>query len=323
MKLTLGDIKGNISKILSMASTDSRVVNYINEAQERLMYKGKWPGTYARYRVTTDDGMVTWPRQLETIETVAVDDVPGTVRNRWFEFLESGPGVLDSKDCIGLQLIDQDTAASFSDISGTGKKIRIYTDSLSASEDSGTKVLLQGYDDDGKWIRTQDGSNYVDGEYVTMTTSYVETSNNFSSLSGVQKPDTKGNVTVKEYNVSAETVRTIAEYEPLENLPVYRRSMVPGVTKSTTLTIVGKLRFIPAENDIDYLYICYESAIKEMVMSIRKAENNLPQEAAIYEKRAVTLLQDQLMHHMGDGAVAVPRIHNINTFGGGGVANIV
>ena len=128
MKLTLGDIKGNISKILSMASTDSRVVNYINEAQERLMYKGKWPGTYARYRVPTDDGMVTWPRQLETIETVAVDDVPGTVRNRWFEFLESGPGVLDSKDCIGLQLIDQDTAASFSDISGTGKKIRIYTD---------------------------------------------------------------------------------------------------------------------------------------------------------------------------------------------------
>ena len=323
MKLTLGDIKGNISKILSMASTDSRVVNYINEAQARLMYKGKWPGTYARYRVTTDDGMGTWPRQLETIETVAVDDVPGTVRNRWFEFLESGPGVLDSKDCIGLQLIDQDTAASFSDISGTGKKIRIYTDSLSASEDSGTKVLLQGYVDDGKWIRTQDGSNYVDGEYVTMTTSYVETSNNFSSLSGVQKPDTKGNVTVKEYNVSAETVRTIAEYEPLENLPVYRRSMVPGVTKSTTLTIVGKLRFIPAENDIDYLYICYESAIKEMVMSIRKAENNLPQEAAIYEKRAVTRLQDQLMHHMGDGAVAVPRIHNINTFGGGGVANIV
>jgi hypothetical protein len=323
MKLTLGNIRGGISKILSMASTDSRVVNYINEAQERLMYKGKWPGTYARYRVTTDDGQVTWPRQLETIEAVAIDDVPGTVRNRWFEYLESGPGILESTDNIGLQLIDQDTAVSFSDITGTGKKLRLYTTTLTASVDTGIRVLLQGYDDDGVWIRTQDGSNYVDGEYVTLTATYVETSNNFSSLSGVQKPDTSGNITVKEYNVSEDTVRTIAEYEPLENLPIYRRSMVPGITTDTTLTITGNLRFIPAENDIDYLYICYESAIKEMVLSIRKAENNLPQEAAIYEKRAVSLLQDQLMHHLGDGAVQVPRIQNAATFGGGGVVNIV
>ena len=120
MKLTLGNIRVNISKILSMASTDSRVVNYINEAQERLLYKGKWPGTYARYRITTDDGQITWPRQLETIEAVAVCDVPGTIRNRWFEFLESGPGILENTDGVGRQLIDQDIAVSFSDITGTG-----------------------------------------------------------------------------------------------------------------------------------------------------------------------------------------------------------
>ena len=59
-----------------------------------------------------------------------------------------------------------------------------------------------------------------------------------------------------------------------------------------------------------------------MVLSIRKAENNLPQEAAIYEKRAVELLQEQLLHYMGDGAVGVPRFQNVATFGGGGVSNL-
>ena len=317
MKLTLADIKRPISKVLSMASTDSRVVDYINEAQERLLYKGKWPGTYARYRVTTDAGMITWPRQLETIEAVAIDDVPGVVRNRWFEFLESGPGILESTDKIGLQLIDQDVAASFSDITGTGKKLRLYTDSLTASVDTGVKVLLQGYNDDGKWIRTQDGSNYVDGEYVTLTASYVETTNNFSALSGAQKPDTKGNVTVKEYNVSADTVRTIAEYEPLENLPTYRRSMIPGITTSTTVTVTGKLRFIPAENDIDWLHINNQPALKLMVMAIRKEENNILDEAMAYEARALQSLQDQLMHFLGDGAVFTPRVAGAATWGGG------
>ena len=76
MKLTLANIKTPISKVLGMASTDSRVVDYINEAQERLLYKGKWPHTYARYRVESEDGMITWPRQLETIEAFAIDDVP-------------------------------------------------------------------------------------------------------------------------------------------------------------------------------------------------------------------------------------------------------
>ena len=59
-----------------------------------------------------------------------------------------------------------------------------------------------------------------------------------------------------------------------------------------------------------------------MVMSIRKAENNLVQEAAAYEARAVVLLEEQLMHYTGDGQVQVPRIQNSATYGGGGVPNL-
>ena len=323
MKLTLGDIKANIAKILSMSSTDSRVLGYINEAQERLMYKGKWPGTYVRYAIKNSNGLITWPRQLETIESVIVKETPGVVRNEWFEFLESGPGLLDKDGGDALTLLDRGEAVIFSDIGGLSSTLRIYT---TLTSDAGKEVLFQGYDQNGDWIRTLYDGNYIDGEYVTLTATFVDTTSQFTAVAGVQKPVTEGNVKVYEYISADDSIRLIANYQPTEQRPVYRRSLIPGIPDDNTtrnVTVVGKLRFLPTVNDTDWLYIGYEAAIKEMVMSIRKAEMNLPQEAEIYEKRAVDLLQEQLLHHLGDGAVAVPKFQNVNTFGGGGVANLI
>ena len=321
MKLTLGDIRKNIATVLSMGSTDARVVGYENEAQERLLYKGKWVGTYAKYAVATSNGTITWPRQLETIEAVAVSDTPGIVRNEWYEFLENGPGLRDSADGDDLTLIDRGEAAVFSDIDGSNKRLRLHT---AVSADAGKKVLLQGYDQNGDWVRTLEDGSYIDGEYVTLTSSYGETLNIFTELVAAQKPKTEGNITVKEYDTSTTTERAIATYEPSETRPSYRRSLIPGLPDTSTKTVtVGKMRFIPVANDTDWLIISHEAAIKEMVMSIDKAEKNLPQEAAMYEGRAVKLLEEQLMHYLGDGAAAIPRFQNTSTFGGGGVANLI
>jgi len=322
MKITLADIKTNMARILSMSGTDARVVDYINEAQERLIHKGKWVGTYARFAVSSSNGTITWPRQLETIESVAVGDSPALVRNEWFEFLESGAGLQDSDDSDAMTLLDRGESCVFSDISGTDKKIRAYSGHTS---DAGKRVLLQGYDGNGDWIRTLDGTTWVDGEYVTLTTTYVNTNSIFTELVSVQKDDTVSNVKVYELLPSSGDIRLIAEYQPTESRPTYRRSLIAGLKdtgETRVVTIVGKLRFIPAKYDTDWLHISSEPAIKEMILSIRKAENNLPQEAAIYEKRAVELLQDQLLHYMGDGAVGVPRFQNVATFGGGGVNNL-
>ena len=323
MKITLSDIKTNIARLLSMAGTDARVIDYINEAQERLIYKGKWKGTYARYIITSSNGCITWPRQLETIESVAVNEAPAVVRNEWFEFLESGIGLLDSDNSDVKTLVDRGEAATFGDISGTDKKLRLYT---TVTLDADLKVLLLGYDEDGEWIRSLDAvtNTYHDGEYVTLTTTFVDTLNNFTIVTGVQKPVTEGNVKMYEKTDVTDVLRMIANYEPDETRPIYRRSLISGIKDDglDVIQVIGKMRFVPASKDTDWLHISNEPAIKEMVMSIRKAENNLPQEAKIYEERAVSLLQEQLLHYMGDGAVAVPRFQNVATFGGGGVNNL-
>jgi len=322
MKLTLGDIKANISKVLSMPSTDARVVDYINEAQERLIYKGKWQGLTARYTLTSSSGTITWPWQLETIEAVAVNDSPAQIRNEWYEFLEAGVGIRDSEDSDDLTLIDRGEACTFSDIAGTDKKLKAYTTN---DADAAKTMIFQGYDESGNWIRTVDGTSVIDGEKVTLgaVASPVTTTNFFSILSAVIRDETKYNVQVKEYTSASE--RLIAEYQPTETRPTYRRSLIAGLEDNDTkpVVVVGKLRFAPSKNDNDWLYISYEAAIKLMVMAIRKEETNNMPEAAQYEGRAVQLLNEQLAHHLGDGQIVTPRITNPEMFGGGGVANVI
>jgi len=319
MKLTLADIKTPISKVLSLASTDSRVVDYINEAQERLLHKGKWPGTFAKFQITSSDGSISWPRQLETIERVAVNSVPGAVRNSWYEFLESGPGLLKSTDDAGVQLIDRGEAPIFSDISSTGgaKKLRLYTSVTIDATPTPKVVLVQGYDQNSEWIRSQDSGsgNWFDGEKLTLTTTYVESVNQFTQITGVQKPVTQGNLKLYEYNTSDSSSTKIAEYEPLETNPSYRRSVIPGL-KDSTVTVIGKLRYLPVVNDADYLVITSMPAIKLMTMAIRKEENNLLQEAVGYEAMAVKTLNEQLAQFLGDGVTHQLRVAGVEAWGG-------
>jgi hypothetical protein len=144
-------------------------------------------------------------------------------------------------------------------------------------------------------------------------------------VSAIQKDVTNYNVQLYEIeSVGTPTERVIAEYEPGETRPSYRRSLIAGLpdTSAKSVTVVGKLRFVPARTDDDWLHINYESALKEMVMSIRKAEQNNVQESEFYEARAVRLLEEQLTHYMGDGAIQVPKFLNPNMYGGGGVSNL-
>ncbi len=336
MKVTLGTAKERIAKHLNLCATDSRTTDYINEAQRRLIESGKWKGTYGKFTLCATNGCIAWPRQIETIETVAVCSNPGTVRNGWFEFVESGYGLMSNKDNIGYQLLDRGESPTHSDLSGAGKQLRVYA---FLEADAGKTVTIQGYDSNNNWVRTlKSGSGatavYQDGEVVTLINGYVDTTTSFKSVTNVLKDTTQGNVQVYEITDAATpTLVDIATYQPDETLPSYRRSMIPslggaagcedGDEKRVPVTVIAKLRFINAVNDTDVLMVSDLYAVKNMAIAIKLEENRDFGAAAEYRNLAYDSLQNQIANHMGDGVVPVLQMTNLNTTGGGGIESVI
>lgn len=328
-RVRLIDVKPFCSKVTNLCEDDDRLVAIINRACQRLLEEQKSVGTFQRYRVCVNQACITWPRQLETIEAVAICNVPGTVRNGWYEFLEGGPGELTENSHIGRQLVDAGEACTFDNVVGTGKKIAVYCD---VDEDDDAQIIIQYYDSNGQWVRTQDnGGAWMDGEAITLPAAGAYAYTSLEVLPGgpvrVIKPVTNGVVRLWEYDVGTTDLRALAIYEPSETIPVYRRSLIPSIDKmpccqrtgdcsTISVTVVGKIRFIPVADDNDFLPISHPEAVRLACQAIHKEESDMLDDAAKYWVMAVRCLTKQLEHWNGHGAVQPIRVVGANVFGG-------
>ena len=227
MKLTLGQVKqSRIPDFLGFDPQDTRLVQIVNEAHQRLMMQGLFWGTYQTYQIcVSSEGCLTWPRQVASIEALAVNDQPITLRNNWFEYLQTGFGIRSTSNSSELQLMDRGRSAVFLDMTDFSSTLQVYSE---VDEDASAKLLVQGYDQNGNWIRTLEGSQWIDGEYIAIGTTTAASSKIFTAITGVQKPVTNGPVHLSK--VTAESVVVpIGYYQWDEQFPDYRRSIIPGL----------------------------------------------------------------------------------------------
>lgn len=331
MKITFGNIKTMCAKAINVNASDDRVIGYVNRAVERLIYEGKWKDTLARYVVCVTNGCLTWPRQIETIEAAAVCEQPYTLRNGWYDFLEQGWGLLDSTTgpWLTMRSLDQ-TFVAFDDVQGDDKKLAIYAD---GTETAGSTVLIRYYDSNANKVYTTYNGEVIEGERIVIPAAGGYAYSTYEVMPygvyDVQKPVTNRPIRLYEYDTVALTYRALAYYEPDETLPEYRRSLIPcfqpntgGSCESRQVTIIGKLRFIPAVTDDSVIMISHADAIRLGVQAVFKEENNLINEAAQYWQLAERCLQKQLSHFQGDGVVQPLRIVGADQIGGG-VLNMI
>src|SRR5690348_15816978 len=100
MRTTLLDtMKGRIPAAIGICTSEQKFVDVLNEAQQRLLTKGFWFGTYGKFRICAPDGCITLPAQIATIERVAMNGMSVPVRDEWYEFLENGYGPRNSNSC--------------------------------------------------------------------------------------------------------------------------------------------------------------------------------------------------------------------------------
>lgn len=332
-RTTLGDAKdstiSDIASVLNVATTDARFIRYINQAQQRLLETGEqfW-GSHARYLFCLSEDCITWPREIANIEAAAVCDTPIPIRNGWFEFMGNGYGIQGTTDgdgcgnsCGGLQLYDRGVACAFNDIIGTNKKIRVYAD---VAESATSKITLQGYDENGNWIRTEVSGSWIDGEQVLISTTPQLSTKKFSSLVSVLKPATNGPVRLYEYNTDTAAQRALAIYAPDEKRPSYRRSAIVGLStcegacETARVTVSARLEFIPARTDNDWLLIGNLGALRLACQAIRKEGADLWDDAVRYWGLARQALRDELAHRVGSGTVQPINVQDAAIFGASG-----
>jgi hypothetical protein len=335
-RLRYSDIRPTLARVMDVcnsSASDATILPILNEAHNRLVNRGKWLGTTQSYRICVgNDSCLVWPRQIETIEAFSVCRDPGTLRNQWYEFSEQGPHGLKESNNWFRTMIDKGTAVAFDEIGGDTdtKKLRVTAD---VTESGTGRMLLQGWGGpnltDMNWIRTLDGSTWVDGEYVTISTTPQLTTNFFKRLTGVTKPVTNGPVRVFEWETTTSSqIKQLGYYEADEEVPLYRKSFLPGIGNMTgcdgdssctskQITVIAKLRHIDIRGDNDYLLIGNVGALKLAVQATLKEERNLLEESASYWALALSELQSELQAFEGDGAIPILKVEGRDTWGAG------
>jgi hypothetical protein len=165
IRRTYGSVKEQLARVTQngMCATDPQLLARTNEAQERLLNKGLYAGTYGRYSVCVYGGCITLPREFESILGYNYNGSPAQVYNQWYEFMANGPGIAPAGDW--KRLIDRGYVPCFRSLEAQ-KYIRVYTDLI---EDSTSTILIRGSDTYNNRIQTIENGAYIDGERLNLS----------------------------------------------------------------------------------------------------------------------------------------------------------
>lgn len=337
-RLRLYDVRlSRLPRVVGACSADIQTIaDYVNTAQRRLLYAKEagdegFNGTWAEiaFNVSRAQPFVTLPREIARLELTNVCRRPVPVQNQFYEYLQFGNGRLPKLRACGcndfLQAYSRNNVPTFADLNPTTPQLIVIYPS-DAGDTAGTKrVLLQGLDQNGVTIYSQDGANRVQGVFVPLGSPFVSSPMQFSQITGIQKDITDGPVQFFEMDPTTGAQTLLLTMEPSEQTAWYRRyyfnplpfnccQTVPPVQPSTPgivqVTAIVKLDLIPVAVDTDYCLFQNLEAIIEEAASVRYSEidsASAKQMAAERHKQAIALLNGELTHFYSrdEPAVAV------------------
>lgn len=296
------------------------VANYVNSAQDRLKLAPEsgddgWWGSWAEavFNVSHANPYITLAREMARIDLLTVCDRPVEIRNQFYEYLRFGNGRM-AQDRIGkinyqLQAYERNTATTFFDPPTAPFSIRVFT-SNPLDVANGSRVFLQGTDNNGLTIYTLDGSNQVQGEYVNLETPFATSLYNYESITGIQKDVTLGVISFFAVDPVTGISTLLLTMEPGEQTASYRRYYLNNLPSNCpnlcngTFQVKGlvKLELIPVQVDQDYCLIQNREALIEEAQAVRYSEMDSASAKSMAEERhqqAIRLLNGEIRHYMG------------------------
>ena len=319
-RVTYGNLQSELARIAGasgMNVSDPRVMSYANLATEELVAEWDWPQLCVWMKFKTTSNHINVPSEFDRILSIMVNGVPMPLQSPYFEFVGYGPqwptvlgsptNYLDAGLLERLEgVLDREQVATFQDIPSDGSA---YLPTVYASVNemvNGVRPLmvLQGYDQNGQWIRSQNSAGvWIDGIELAIngdTAPYaVSSSQPFSVVTAVQKPITNGYLSL--YVSGTQPNYFLGTYAPYDQNPFYRRYDIPNLTNGQSYNVVCRLRkrFAPIQSIYVFLLIPNLPALSSMVQAVYYREAGNPTQYATYKAIAVDILKKEMTAYIG------------------------
>ena len=329
IRATYNDLKASLARIAGvsgMPQNDARVMDYANRATQELMDIRDWPSLIVRMRFKVTNQRINVPSEFDRILQLMVNGVPLPMQSPWFEFVSGfgpqwlnggfGPEVapidfLDDGLLGRLQgVLDKEQVSTFEDIPSDGNIYYpvIYATAYEQVNGANPYVTLQGYDNNGQWVRTNDPVNgWMDGINLQLngdTPPYSTVSPvPFSVVTAVLKPATNGYVSLYANGLGTAAPQNVflCSYAPYDQRPYYRRYRIPNLSNQQTYCVDARLRrrYAPIVSGNDWLLIPNLPAMSRMVQAIYYADSENPQQYGSYKAMAVDILEKEMTAYIG------------------------
>lgn len=318
LRTRLYDLRlSGLPETIGMCAADvSGVASYVNSAQRRLLYcreagEESWYATYAEvaFNVYQSSPFITTPRNIARLELIDICKKPVQIHNQFYEYLRFGSGRLPKlcgdRRCGNMAAYSRNNAVTFVDMPA-GSYIRIYP---TVATDAASRVLIQGTNTTDSVIYSDDGTNRVTGEFLTLESPFVTSSFQLNTLTGIQKDVTDGDIQIFAVDPDDGTETLLVTMEPGEQTASYRRYYLNALPynccpdgETVQVSAIAKLDFIPVRVDTDYTLLQNIEAITEECQSVRYSRIDsvsAKQMSAERHIQAVRLLNGELTHFEG------------------------
>lgn len=313
-----------LPRSLGLCATNTAEISAaVNRATQRLINTASlgWWGCYERvyFNVNPADPYITLPRRYARLINMDVCTTPIRINNEFFEFLPGGPGLKPETLCnipdwsgtlAGYERPSVPTAVN---LTATNQLLRIY---ITDARDIGLKVLIRGKDQNGLDIYSNDGTNDITGQYLTLASPFVTSAFIFSKIDSITKDITYGDIVLKQVDATTGTEVSLSRYAPGETNPIYRRYLItqlpigccPGQATTVTITAIGKLEYVPVYQDTDVLVIGNIEALIQECQAMRYESMDVAdsmKKAQFHHMKAIKALQNEQRHYLGEQQPAV------------------
>jgi hypothetical protein len=316
---TLQAIQGGpIADIAGVCATQTSFVSYINQATNRLLYRGDWRSTTFPIQLNVMKGVITFPRIAGTVRAINICKRGMPIFGQWFRFLDH---YWRGRDCWGwwhgfLGETPSMTEYGYSPIYAAIPTNTCVLQLQGDPTDNGAIIQVFGTDPSGNQLLTSTGTGFVDGLSFTLGQPFVVGTQLIGSITRVIKPITNQYVEAFALDTASGTLTQLANWEPSNTSPHYAQYKLEGgpwCTVQTPIPAVAliKIKFVPVVVGTDPVLIPNQDALKLMVQAIRFEESGDSANGAAYIAKAVHELNLQLADQVKEEDIPV----FVNAFG--------